>query len=291
MTPFAQLGEMEKSAANRLVKLLRAGKLSSPARERAHEGSATWRNAAEGYLDDFATPTQKFYSMAMADRKNHIKTLTSGRHVPRPGEVVVTAAYNGEEIGGDTPFSNFIFKGSRGVTSGPNTFFSRHPDVAGNYAMNRRADNPRKSVRIGGEMNTGFLLDTNARVPRHVGPGMKLHAYRPGDAQFADQATGSPEGPSIKDTRAYLQDRPRLRLPGNGHLLKSDGALNSSYESVLLAGRPRWVGSYDVRHVRGGDGMPAMALSDYKGLHAAKLVHDKPPGFLENLKNLKLVRS
>lgn len=279
--------ELAKSA-NRATKLLRAGKLSDKARFRLgnHEG---WREALELYPEYTANPLKPYFGMKAADRMNAVKMLTSGRHTARPGEVVIPSGFTGEFVG-SKPFKNFVFRGGNPSTPSAH-FFSRHPDVGANYAMNRRADGllTRRGTGLFGRLNARNLW--RETIPNPIlptAPKSKLMAFRSMPGQLRDQATGGLKGPALPALGHTPDKVPAMRLPGNSKHLLNDGATSPTYESVLLHGKMPRVGSYHARHVRGEDGFPALALSDDSGLPLKKLMQDTPApdAWLEKLKNL-----
>lgn len=196
-------------------------------------------------------------AMAAADRADMVRRFTSGRHLPNPKAYVIPAAFTAEEIGNPkTPSSEFLFRAGNSPDKNNWNFFSRHPDVAANYALGRRADAPNLTGAYARET-------TNNHGAFSAYLKSKLDILR-------EQSTGNLEGPAEKQTKAIL------KLPNVQKLVGSYGQINPSYETIGRIkpnSNPGQVlaGQYGTKMIRLPNGNPGFEVSRISGMPISKV--------------------
>lgn len=220
------------------------------------------------YPERYVERRGKMTPMSAADRLQDVKTMTSGRHLALPHEYVIPSGVNAEVTGRiKPPNSGSIFRGGD-ILPDQVQWFSKHPDVAANYAMGRRGD------LASGRTNRQLTLE-----------------QRPFNAYKADSFDTTHVQPTIN------REIPAARYPGSKSMVQTFGSINPSYETtarVSATNTPKWLGQYGARHVRAADGMPALALSRVSGASIPKAFGPhliQSPSFgtrvLSGLKNIR----
>ena len=202
----------------------------------------------------------------LATRENLVKTMTSGRHLPKATDYVIPSGYAAEESALIKPVNDkYIFRGGDVDVPDKQLFTSRHPDVAANYGMMRNADAYPEGMKPSFEMRRP-LQAFNANQLDQV---VTQESGAP-PRQIAEELIKDPEYVNKINKLKSENRSTALRYPQQADRAMRLGQYNPTYETVIQTPStpeaiPKPVGQYDARPVRLQSGLPGMALTRISG--------------------------
>jgi len=207
------------------------------------------RALARGEEASLGGSPQKLRPYHEAMIKEQLRRRASGRHAARPGETLVSSGHDIKSVA-TKPSEQFVFRGNQPPREKGSLWFgSRHPDVAGNYAV---AGTARQEVRLRSPRNQKvYAFKRNQMDPISEGPE---YAFVP-----PGQGTTPEDNKRYADYfKSHASQRKSLRSVetagmGQSHTLPT-------FEMVFQQPRPSPVGVYSARQSRTAEGDPALAF-------------------------------
>jgi hypothetical protein len=210
-----------------------------------------------------------------------IRQSISGRHGPRPGEILIPATTDPLSSArlGTSAKPKVFFRGNPRPTRGA-TYMSRHPDVAAHYAL-------KHPDLVGGPAAEAAYRAFGIKLPPLTPSTGRLFAYSGKDLNtgfgevpggvFRNKALRVP-AEEARDTARKFIDSSRLSgLKGSKTLQEAEHQLkgNPTYEKVVRANvKPKLLGEYIPRPSRTAEGAPAFAISRVRGQAPEKVFRD-----------------